>query len=154
MSQRTPRGMYFEELELGSKIISVGRTITETDVVNFAGLSGDYNQIHTDEVHAVEQGFNQRVAHGLLVLSVASGLAVQTGFMEGTVMAFRDLDTKFSTPVFFGDTIHVVLEIAELKALPRLGGGQVVLKVTIRNQKGKAVQKGKWTMLIKSKPNE
>ncbi len=154
MSQRTPRGMYFEELELGSKIISVGRTITETDVVNFAGLSGDYNQIHTDEVHAVEQGFNQRVAHGLLVLSVASGLAVQTGFMEGTVMAFRDLDTKFSTPVFFGDTIHVVLEIAELKALPRLGGGQVVLKVTIRNQTGKAVQKGKWTMLIKSKPNE
>ena len=154
MSQRTPRGMYFEELELGSKIISVGRTITETDVVNFAGLSGDYNQIHTDEVHAVEQGFNQRVAHGLLVLSVASGLAVQTGFMEGTVMAFRDLDTKFSTPVFFGDTIHVVLEIAEIKALPRLGGGQVVLKVTIRNQKGKAVQKGKWTMLIKSKPNE
>ena len=74
--------------------------------------------------------------------------------MEGTVMAFRDLDTKFSAPVFFGDTIHVVLEISELKALPRLGGGQVVLKVVIRNQKGKAVQKGKWTMLIKSKPNE
>ena len=77
---REPRGLYFEDLELGSKIVSVGRTITETDVVNFAGLSGDYNQIHTDETYAVEAGFKQRVAHGLLVLSVASGLAVQTGF--------------------------------------------------------------------------
>lgn len=150
---REPRGLYFEDLELGSKIVSVGRTITETDVVNFAGLSGDYNQIHTDETYAVEAGFKQRVAHGLLVLSIASGLAVQTGFMEGTVIAFRDLETKFSTPVFFGDTIHVILEIKELKALPKLGGGQVILKVTIRNQNGKAVQRGNWTMLIKSKPN-
>lgn len=152
MSEREPRGMYFEDLELGSKIISVGRTITETDVVNFAGLSGDYNQIHTDQTHAVEQGFGQRVAHGLLILSIASGLAVQTGFMEGTVMAFRDLDTKFSAPVFFGDTIYVTLEISELKPLAKLGGGQVKLKVTIRNQDDKAVQKGTWTMLIKSRP--
>ncbi len=153
MSQRKPRGMYFEELEVGTEIVSVGRTITETDVVNFAGLSGDYNQIHTDQTHAEEAGFGQRVAHGLLVLSVASGLAVQTGFMEGTVMAFRDLDTKFSAPVFFGDTIFVTLQVTELKALAKLGGGQVKLKVTIRNQKNKAVQKGIWTMLIKSKPN-
>ena len=153
MSEREPRGMYFEELEVGQKIFSVGRTITETDVVNFAGISGDYNQIHTDQTHAEEQGFKQRVAHGLLILSTASGLAVQTGFMEGTVIAFRDLDTKFSAPVFFGDTIHVVLEISELKALPKLGGGQVKIKVAIRNQNGKAVQKGIWTMLIKSKPN-
>lgn len=150
---REPRGLYFEDLELGSQIVSVGRTITETDVVNFAGLSGDYNQIHTDESYAMEAGFGKRVAHGLLVLSIASGLAVQTGFMEGTVIAFRDLETKFSTPVFFGDTIHVILEISELKALPKLGGGQVILKVTIRNQNGKAVQRGKWTMLIKSKSN-
>ncbi|MFK7803543.1 MAG: MaoC/PaaZ C-terminal domain-containing protein [Anaerolineae bacterium] len=149
---REPRGLYFEDLELGSQIISVGRTITETDVVNFAGLSGDYNQIHTDQSYAEGAGFKQRVAHGLLVLSIASGLAVQTGFMEGTVIAFRDLETKFSTPVFFGDTIHVILEIKELKALPKLGGGQVVLKVTIKNQNGKAVQRGNWTMLIKSKP--
>lgn len=148
---REPRGLYFEEFELGHKIFSVGRTITETDVVNFAGLSGDYNQIHTDQSYAEQAGFKQRVAHGLLVLSIASGLAVQTGFMEGTVIAFRDLETKFSTPVFFGDTIQVVLEIKELKALPKLGGGQVFLKVTIRNQNGKAVQRGNWTMLIKSK---
>jgi 3-hydroxybutyryl-CoA dehydratase len=77
-----PRGKYFEELALGQKIFTSGRTVTEADVVAFAGLSGDYNQIHTDAQYAAQGPFGQRVAHGLLVLAIVSGLAVQTGVME------------------------------------------------------------------------
>ena len=146
-----PRGLYFEEFEIGHKLVTAGRTITESDIVRFAGLSGDYNQIHTDAAYATAGPFEQRVAHGLLVQSIATGLAVQSGFIEGTVLAFRELTTKFSLPVYIGETVHVSLEIVEKKALPRLGGGQIVMKFRILNQEGKAVQRGSWVMLIQGK---
>ena len=148
------RGLYFEEFELGQKLATAGRTITEGDIVSFAGLSGDFNQIHTDAAFAEQGPFGRRVAHGLLVQSIASGLAVQTGFIEGTVLAFRELSCKFSLPVHIVDTIHVQLEISGLKGLPRLGGGQLEMKYSVLNQEGKVVQRGIWIMLIKSKPDE
>lgn len=149
-SNYRPRGLHFEEFEIGHKLSTAARTVTEADIVNFAGLSGDYNAIHINAVHAAEDTFGQRVAHGMLVQSVATGLAVQTGVIEGTVLAFRELSCKFSLPVFIGDTIHVDLEVVDKKAFPRLGGGNVTLKVTVLNQDGKAVQRGTWDMLIKS----
>src|SRR3972149_1775705 len=89
MSKESPaqRGMYFEEFKPGLRIISAGRTVTESDIVFFAGLSGDFNQIHIDAEYSKASPFGARVAHGLLGLSIASGLLVQTGFMEGTVTA-------------------------------------------------------------------
>lgn len=153
MTRQTPaqRGMFFEEFEIGRQIITSGRTITETDLVQFSGLSGDFNQIHTDAVYAAESVFGQRVAHGLLVLSIASGLAVQSGFMEGTIMAFREINNwKFSKPVFIGDTVHVELEVTDLKPLPRLGGGAVTLKLNVLNQDGERVHAGTWTALMAS----
>jgi len=147
------RGLYFEEFEIGRRFVTAGRTITETDIVSFAGLSGDFNQIHTDAEFAAGTVFGQRVAHGLLVLSIVSGLAVQSGFMEGTILAFREVDSwKFSRPVLIGDTIHVALKVTELKALPRLGGGAIMLKLTVYNQREETVQSGTWTALIASKP--
>jgi acyl dehydratase len=147
------RGMYFEEFEAGQKIVTAARTITEHDIVAFAGLSGDFNQIHTDAEYARTSPFGQRVAHGLCGLSIASGLVVQTGVMEGTVLAFREIsEWKFSTPIFIGDTIHVEVQVLETKALPRLGGGAVVLGLDVKNQEGKTLQKGKWTALMMSKP--
>jgi acyl dehydratase len=143
--------MYFEEFEVGHEVISVGRTITETDVVNFAGLSGDYTRLHTDEEYSKGTLFGKRVAHGVLVLSIATGLAVRLGFIEGTALAFRELSMKFSQPVFFGDTIHVKARCKELKPMPRLGGGAVIFDVWVINQDGKTVQKGEWNMLIASK---
>jgi acyl dehydratase len=151
--QRTPRGWYFEEFEVGYRLTTSGRTITETDVVAFAGLSGDYNAIHTDAEYSRTTPFGRRVAHGLLGLSIASGLAVNTGLLEGTVLAFRDISTwKFSLPIFIGDTIRVEMEIVETKALPRLGGGSVVISLSVLNQADKIVMKGRWSVLIKSKP--
>jgi acyl dehydratase len=84
------RGRYFEEFAVGQTYTSVGRTITEHDVMTFAGLSGDYNQIHTDAEFAKLTPYGQRIAHGLLGLAIASGLAMRTGILEGTVLAFRD----------------------------------------------------------------
>jgi acyl dehydratase len=146
------RGRFFEEFAPGHQIVTAGRTVTETDIVNFAGLSGDYNRIHTDAAYAAEWLFGERVAHGLLIMAIAVGLAVQTGMVEDTVLAFRELDWKFSKPVMIGDTIHVVLEVTETKALPRLGGGNVLMKVQVVNQKGEVAHRGNWTMLVKSKP--
>ena len=146
-----PRGLFFEDFAVGHKVVTAGRTVTEADIVTFAGLSGDFNQIHTDAAYSANYDFGQRIAHGLLVQSIASGLAVQTGFIEGTVLAFRELSAKFSLPTFIGDTVHVVIEITEKKALPRLGGGNVTMKYRVLNQNGKVTQRGDWIMLIKTK---
>lgn len=149
-----PRGRYFEEFAVGDSVVTAGRTVTEGDIVTFAGLSGDYNEIHTNASFAAEGPFGERVAHGLLVLSIASGLAVQTGIIERTVMAFRELDWKFSRPVMLGDTIRVILEVTETKAMPRLGGGTVTMKLTVLNQKDEVVNRGNWVMLVESKSGE
>ncbi len=149
----TPRGWYFEEFQAGQKVATSSRTVTEADIVGFAGLSGDYNGIHVDADYAATTPFGKRVAHGLLGLSIASGLAVQTGIMEGTVLAFREItEWKFSNPVFIGDTLHVEMEVLETKALPRLGGGSVNISLEVVNQDNKSVMKGRWNVLIVSKP--
>jgi 3-hydroxybutyryl-CoA dehydratase len=147
-----PRGHYFEEFQVGEIVTSAGRTITETDVVIFAGLSGDYNQLHTDAEYAKGTLFGRRVAHGLLVLSIASGMAAQLGFIEGTVIAFRELTWKFSRPVFIGDTVHLQAKVTELKPLPRLGGGSVILQASVINQDGETVARGVWNALIAGSP--
>lgn len=147
------RGLYFEEFEIGQKVISPGRTVTEADIINFAGISGDPNSIHTDAEYAAETPFGQRVAHGLLILAIASGLAVRTGLMEGTVIAFREIENwKFSKPVFIGDTVHLEMEVVETKSLPRLGGGSIKLVLYVINQDGDTVMKGAWIALMMSKP--
>ncbi len=149
-----PRGMYFEEFKVGIEVVSPGRTITEADVVAFAGVSGDYNQLHTDEEFAKGLMFGQRIAHGMLVLSIATGLAARLGFIEGTALAFRELTWKFSQPVFFGGTIYMKATCKETKPMPRLGGGVVKFDVRVANQDGKTVQRGEWQLLMASRPQD
>lgn len=147
------RGLYFEEFEVGKKIETDGRTITEADVTNFAGLSGDFNPLHTNAVFAADTPFEQRVAHGALIFSIATGLAYRMRFMEKTGIAFRSIDDwKFSLPVFIGDTIYCEMEVTELKPAPRLGGGLVTLTLKVINQHGKVVQKGSITVIMASQP--
>jgi acyl dehydratase len=151
----TVRGLWFEEFEIGLKVVSGGRTITESEVVSFAGLSGDYNQIHTDVEFTKTSPYGQRVAHGLLGLSIASGLVTQTGALEGTIIAFREIEQwKFSKPVFLGDTIHVEMDIKETKPMPRLGGGIVKIQINVINQHDDVVMRGFWKALMLSKPTE
>ena len=147
------RGLYFEQFEIGQKVTTPGRTISEADIMSFAGVSGDFNSIHTDAEYSATTPFGQRVAHGLLILSIVSGLAVRTGVMEGTVIAFREIrDWKFSLPVYIGDTVHAVMEVIEAKSLPRLGGGSITLDVNVLNQDNATVMRGKWLALMQSQP--
>ena len=147
-------GLYFEDYEAGMKLETRGRTITEADSVQFGALTGDFNPMHFDAEYMKTHQMGQRIAHGMLSLSYAVGQAYQLGFMEKTVLAFRGLEMKFSLPVFIGDTTHVQLTVKETTAMPRLGGGTVVLEAKIVNQNGKTVQSGTWTVLIASKPKE
>jgi 3-hydroxybutyryl-CoA dehydratase len=147
-----PKGLYFEEFEVGQSISSPGRTVTEADVVAFAALSGDWNPMHTDAEFAAKHPFGQRVAHGLLGLSIASGLAVRLGFLEETVLAFREIgEWKFSLPIYLGDTIRVRATVTATKPMRRLGGGLVSLKTEILNQDDQVVQRGTWGVLIRSR---
>ena len=152
MSSIEVRGMYFEEFEIGQQVITGARTVTESDVVSFAGLSGDYNQIHTDAEFAKSTPYGQRIAHGLLVTSIATGLVAVSGVLEGTTIAFREINKwKFSKPVFIGDTVHVEAEVQKKQALPRLNGGLVEIKINIVNQRDEVVMRGIWGVIMASK---
>jgi acyl dehydratase len=146
-------GLYFEEFIVGQKITSVARTVAESDIMTFAGLTGDYNQIHTDAEFSKGTQFGQRIAHGLLGLSIAVGLLMRTGTLEGTALAFREIiEWKFIKPVFIGDTIHVELEARELKAMPRAGGGLAYVALEVKNQKDETLMRGTLAVLVASKP--
>jgi acyl dehydratase len=152
-SLSSSRGLYFEELQVGQRVVTAGRTVSEADVMAFAGLSGDFNPIHTDAEFAKSTPYGQRIAHGLLCLSIAVGLTMRSGFMSGTVLAFREIGSwKFARPVFLGDTLYAELEVSETKALPRLGAGTVVLNVEVKNQGGETTMRGSWTALVQSRP--
>jgi acyl dehydratase len=146
-------GLYFEEFFVGQKLNTQKRTISEDDIMTFARLTGDDNRIHTDPEFSKTTMFGKQIAHGLLGLSVASGLAWQTGILDGTVIAFREVnDWKFVKPVFIGDTIHVELEVKETKALPRIGGGSVTIALEVKNQSEEVCHRGQWTVLMMTKP--
>ena len=146
-------GLYFEEFSVGYKLVTEKRTISENDIMSFAALSGDNNRIHTDPEFSKTTVFGKQVAHGLLGLSVASGLAWQTGILDGTVIAFREVNEwKFVKPVFIDDTIYVELEVKEMKALPRIGGGSVTILLEVKNQNEEVCHRGLWSVLMMSKP--
>ena len=146
-------GLYFEEFSVGQKITTEKRTVTEDDIMTFARVSGDDNRIHTDAEFSKTTIFGQQVAHGLLGLAIASGLAWQTGILDGTVIAFREVkEWKFVKPVFIGDSIYVELETIETKALPRIGGGSVTITLEVKNQSAEVCHRGTWTVLMMSRP--
>ena len=148
-------GLYFEEFAVGQKMVTEKRTVTENDIMTFAKLTGDDNRIHTDPDYSKTTQFGRQIAHGLLGLSIASGLAWQTGILDGTVIAFREVkEWKFVKPVFIGDSIHVELEMTETKALPRIGGGSVTIMLEVKNQNDEVCHRGSWTVLMMSKPKE
>lgn len=146
-------GLYFEEFKVGEKIATGKRTVSENDIMTFANLTGDNNRIHTDAEFSKAGPFGQRVAHGLLGLSFTLGLAWQTGILDGTVLAFREINEwKFIKPVFIGDAVRADLNIIETKALPRIGGGSVVITAELKNQKDEVCMRGNLTILVMSKP--
>ncbi|MEP7289309.1 MAG: MaoC/PaaZ C-terminal domain-containing protein [Chloroflexota bacterium] len=153
MSDFKAHGLWFEEFNEGLSVESRGRTITEADLVNFAGVSGDYNPMHTDAEFAKNTQFAARVAHGALVFSIATGLTYQLGVLEGTVIAFTGFEMKLRAPVFIGDTIRVIATVSKRRAMPAASGGFVTFDIKVPNQKGEITQKGEWTVLVASRPD-
>lgn len=148
-------GMYFEEFKVGERITTGSHLVAEADIMTFAELTGDNNRIHTDEAFSQAGPFGKRVAHGLLGLSLTMGLAWKTGILDGTVIAFREINEwKFIKPVFIGDTVQAELQILETKALPRIGGGSVVINVGLNNQQAETCMKGRLTVLVMSKASQ
>ena len=148
-------GLYFEEFSVGQKIVTEKRIITESDIMAFAALSGDDNRIHTDPEFSKTTPFGKQIAHGIMGLAVASGLAWQTGILDGTVIAFREIsEWKFVSPLFIGDVVQAEMAVSEIKALPRIGGGAVTINFRLRNQKEEICHRGTWNVLVMSKQNK
>jgi acyl dehydratase len=149
-----PRGRHFEDFAVGEALVSARRTITEADVVSFAGLSGDFNPLHTDEVYGQTTPFGTRIAHGLLVVAVGSGLVNQAGWFEGTTLALLEMTTRFVRAVQFGDTVQQRLEVVARKESSRPDRGVVTFAATIANQRGEAVVEGQHVVLLRCRPAE
>lgn len=146
------RGLCFEQFEAGQRLTTAGRTVTEADVVQFAGLSGDFNPIHVDAMFAERTSYGRRIAHGLCVISMATGLVASTAVLAGTALAFREIvEWRFASPVHLGDTIRCEVQVAETKPYPQLEAGTVTFKVDVKNQHDNLVQTGKWVMLVRSR---
>lgn len=143
------RGLTYDQFNVGDTFCSPGRTVTEADVVAFAGLSGDYNPLHTDEEFARTTPFGTRIAHGMLSAAMATGMANWTGVFEGTTLALMEQVIQYRGAVRFGDTIHLELTVAEKKDSSKPDRGVVVFGTQICNQDHKAVIEGRWTLLMK-----
>jgi 3-hydroxybutyryl-CoA dehydratase len=142
--------MFFDDFTVDAIFITDGRTITEADISAFALLSGDFNPIHMDAEYAKASQFGQRIAHGLLVLSISSGLTVMSGLTSDSVIAFYGIDKlRFTKPVFVGDTIRVESRVVELS--PKETKGLVVFETRVFKQNGEEVLIFTKSMLLKRK---
>jgi acyl dehydratase len=144
-------GLYYDDFHVGQRFITASRTITETDVVLFAGLSGDYNPLHTDEVFAAATTYRKRIAHGALGLAVATGLANRLGIFEGTTIAILGLDVHYRRPIYINDTVSLELEVKEKKAPQRGERGLVIFQTTLVNQGHRTAMDGTWTLMMRTR---
>jgi len=146
---------YLEDFKVGEKAISPGRTVTEADIVMFAGISGDWNELHTNAEYMKNSPFGQRIAHGMLTLSIASGLALQTKRRPPVeVLAFLGMDNvRFTSPVFIGDTIRVESEVIEARpSKSRPNAGILKFKNTVRNQRDETVVTWETALMVSRGP--
>lgn len=150
--------LYFEDFKIGTSFTSSSRTITEADIVNFEGLSGDYNALHVDAEYAKNSIYGERIAHGLLGLAVSSGLFTRTDLnrrMSPSLLALLGIQSwRFLGPVKIGDTIHLEVEIVEKEETSKPDRGIVSFKRKVLNQRGEVVQEGITPMLIRRKRND
>ena len=137
----------FEEIEVGDEFVSPGRAITESDIVIFAGLSGDYNVLHTDAEHMKSSIFGERIAHGLLGLSIQHGL-LRRSMTASPEDRFIALKWKFKGPIKIGDTLHVRARVVAKKDGDDAGWGHVIMERQVVNQLGQVVQEGETEHLI------
>ncbi len=146
--------LYFDDLEVGQTFESAGRTITNHDVMTFAGLSGDNNELHTNDEYAKNSPFGQRISHGLLVVAITTGLTQRLGLFEVSALALLDLQWQFKGPVYINDTIRIRLTIDALKATSKGDRGIVTRRYDVLNQRDEIVQVGNLVVMMKMRPKD
>jgi acyl dehydratase len=147
------RGLYWEEWQIGAEFESPARTVTEADIVAFAGLSGDYNPLHVDEEYCKTTQFGTRIAHGPLVYAIAAGLLFQLHLYDDTLIAFLGFDSlKFTAPVRAGDTIRARIEVLERRETSRPDRGVMKRRLQVLNQRDEMVQDAVQAFLLQRRP--
>jgi acyl dehydratase len=142
--------LHFEDVEVGFRFETPARTVTEADLVAFAGVSGDFNPLHTDAVFAAGTIYGGRIAHGALVISLATGLRQRVGLFDGTLMGLLEVRRwRFGAPVRIGDTIRVRAEVTGLRPTSNPDRGVMVQRVEVVNQADEVVNDGELVMLLK-----
>lgn len=139
---------HFEDLQIGDEYLSPGRTVTEADIVAFAGLSGDYNVLHTDAEFMRSSIFGERIAHGLLGLAIQSGLGTRAVARPFATLAFLGLRWRFKAPIRIGDTIKVRLKVTDKRETTKPDRGIVVIQRSVTNQRGEVVQEGDTEIMV------
>ncbi len=144
---------FWEDIEVGERYESPGRTVTEADIVMFAGLSGDYNPLHVNEEFCKQTAFGTRIAHGPLVYAIAAGLLFQLHLYDDTLIAFLGFENlKFTAPVRAGDTIHARVKVLDRRETSRPERGIMRRQLQVLNQRGEIVQEGVQAFLLKRRP--
>ena len=143
------RSLYFDDFSVGQKFVSKSRTLTEADIVNFAGLSWDHNQLHTDVEYAGQTQYGKRIAHGLLGVVAHAGLTYQ--LTEDSILALLELSWKFHLPIHIGDTIHVEQTVKDLRKSSSGERGILTFEKKVINQSNEVVQTGSTTILLAKK---
>ena len=155
LDEMESRVLYFEDVGLGEKFETAGRTVTEADIVGFAGLSGDFHALHMDAEFAAKTPHGQRIAHGMLVLAMSSGLAQRLPLMkliERSTIGLAGIEVRFPKPTFIGDTIRILVEVAEKIPGKKPDRGTVVLKRLAVNQRGETVMEASVRLVLRTRP--
>jgi acyl dehydratase len=144
----TDERQYFEDIRVGDEYLSPGRTVTEADIVAFAGLSGDYNVLHTDAEFMKSSIFGERIAHGLLGLAIQSGLGTRAMPRPFATLAFLGIRWRFKGPIKIGDTVKVQIKVTDKRETSKPDRGIVVLLRSVLNQRGEVVQEGETDIMV------
>ena len=145
-----PRGKFYEELEIGDEFTTPARTITESDIVMYAALTGDCNPVHTDEEFCREHNiYGRRIGHGLLGLAYLDGLIFRLGLFDGTGLASLSWKWDFKGPIFIGDTLHGVTKITMKRETMKPGRAIINEHVTLVNQRGETIGEGDHLNMIR-----
>jgi acyl dehydratase len=138
--------LYFDDFHVGQRFVTKARTVTEADVVNFAALTWDHNQLHTDAEYAARTMYGKRIAHGLLGVAIHAGLA--SPLIEQSILAFLELRWQFKLPLYIGDTIHVEQVVKEMREDTQKDRGILTFEKEVINQQNEVVQTGTTTVLL------
>ncbi|TMS58274.1 acyl dehydratase [Imbroritus primus] len=151
--QSVGRGRFFDDFEIGQEFRTPARTVTSTDIVNFACLSGDFNEVHTNFEYCKTTQFGEPIAHGPLIYSIMGGLQYASGINDGTLLALLEINAwKMLGPVKHGDTIHMVSKVIGKKPSSKLDRGVITFERRCVKQDGSVVQQMEATLMYRRRP--